>query len=281
MAEILKGAPVAAAIDKRSEELLRRLKELGTEPALAIVRVGEKDSDLSYERSAMKKCLAVGVKIKNIVLPEDISEKDYLDRLNELNEDKDVHGILLLRPLPKSIDDDKARETLLPSKDVDGCTAGSLAGVMSGEEMGFAPCTAQAITEILDHYGIDCSGKRVAVVGRSLVVGRPVSLMLLHKNATVTICHTKTENMAEITKNSDIVILCAGRMETFGAEYFSADTAVIDAGIAFNEIKGKLCGDCIFEEVEPVVSAITPVPGGVGAVTSSVLINHVLQAAWR
>ena len=281
MHELLKGAPVASAIGEKIVADVEALKEKGTVPTLAILRVGERADDLSYERGAMKKCAALGVYVKSIALSQDITEDDFFSELKKLNDDKNIHGILMLRPLPRHIDDEKARALLSPEKDVDGCTYGSLAGVFANEKKGFPPCTAQAIIEMLDYYKIECEGKKAAVIGRSLVVGRPVSMMLMHKNATVTTCHTKTLNTPEITKQADIVVVCAGKMETIGKEYFKNGAVVIDAGIGWNEEKGKLCGDCIFDEVEPLAGAITPVPGGVGAVTTAVLVSHVVEAAKR
>ena len=187
----------------------------------------------------------------------------------------------MMRPLPSHIDGEKARRMLSPEKDVDGCTDGSLAGVFANTKVGFAPCTAQAAIEILDYYGIDCSGKRVAVIGRSLVVGRPVSMLLMHKNATVTICHTKTDNIEAISKDADILVVCSGKMESVGADYLREGQVVVDVGIGWNEEKGKLCGDVKFEEAEPLAVSITPVPGGVGAVTTSVLVSHVVEASER
>lgn len=279
MAEILKGAPVAAALNEKMIADVEQLKSGGVEPALAILRVGAREDDLSYERGAMKRCETVGVKVKNVILPEDVESETFFNTLEELNNDPAVHGILMFRPLPKHIDGEKARQMLNPAKDVDGCTDGSLAGVFTNTKVGFAPCTAQAAMEILDFYGVDPAGKKAAVIGRSLVVGRPVSMMLMHKNATVTTCHTKTVDMPSITKEADILIVCAGKMESIGAEYIKEGQVVIDVGIGWNEEKGKLCGDVKFEEAEPVAGAITPVPGGVGAVTTSILISHVVEAA--
>jgi len=279
MAEILKGAPVAAALNEKMIADVEQLKSGGVEPALAILRVGAREDDLSYERGAMKRCETVGVKVKNVILPEDVESETFFNTLEELNNDPAVHGILMFRPLPDHIDGEKARQMLNPAKDVDGCTDGSLAGVFTNTKVGFAPCTAQAAMEILDFYGIDPAGKRAAVIGRSLVVGRPVSMMLMHRNATVTTCHTKTVDMPSITKEADILIVCAGKMESIGAEYIKEGQVVIDVGIGWNEEKGKLCGDVKFEEAEPVAGAITPVPGGVGAVTTSILISHVVEAA--
>ncbi len=281
MAEILKGAPVTAALNEKMTAEVAALKECGVVPTLAILRVGERPDDLSYETGAMKRCAAVGVEVKNVVLPADVCQQEFDAALTALNEDDSVHGILMFRPLPKQLDSEKARQMLNPAKDVDGCTDGSLAGVFTNTKVGFAPCTAQAAMEILDFYGIDCTGKKAAVIGRSLVVGRPASMMLMHKNATVTTCHTKTVNMPEITRQADILIVCAGQMESIGAEYVREGQVVVDVGIGWNGEKGKLCGDVKFEEAEPVVGAITPVPGGVGTVTTSVLVSHVVEAAKR
>lgn len=281
MAEILKGAPVTAALNEKMTREVEELKAKGVNPTLAIFRVGERPDDLSYETGAMKRCAAVGVAVKNVVLPADVSQEEFDQALTALNEDDSVHGILMFRPLPKQLDNEKARQMLNPAKDIDGCTDGSLAGVFTNTKVGFAPCTAQAAIEILDYYGIDCTGKKAAVIGRSLVVGRPVSMMLMHKNATVTTCHTKTVNMPEITREADILIVCAGQMESIGAEYVREGQVVVDVGIGWNEEKGKLCGDVKFDEAEAVVGAITPVPGGVGTVTTSVLVSHVVEAAKR
>ena len=281
MAEILKGAPVTAALNEKMTAEVAALKEQGVIPTLAILRVGERKDDLSYETGAMKRCAAVGVEVRNVVLPADVCQEDFDAALEQLNTDDSVHGILMFRPLPKQLDSERARQMLNPAKDVDGCTDGSLAGVFTNTKIGFAPCTAQAAMEILDFYGIDCTGKKAAVIGRSLVVGRPASMMLMHKNATVTTCHTKTVNMPEITRQADILVVCAGQMESIGAEYVREGQVVVDVGIGWNEEKGKLCGDVKFEEAEALVGAITPVPGGVGTVTTSVLVSHVVEAAKR
>lgn len=281
MALILKGAPVAKALNEKMSSKVAELKEKGVEATLAILRVGEKADDISYEKGAMKRCEQVGVKVKSVVLPADVEPKTFFAVLKELNEDNLVHGILMLRPLPGHIDGEKARQMINPAKDVDGCTDGSLAGVFTNTKVGFAPCTAQAAMEILDYYGIECVGRKAVVIGRSLVVGRPVAMMLMHRNSTVTICHTRTREMHEITKEADILIVCSGQMESVGAEYLDSKQIVVDVGIGWNEQKGKVCGDVRFEEAEPVVAAITPVPGGVGAVTTSVLVSHVVEAAER
>ena len=281
MEKILKGTPVAQAIIDRTLCDANALKEKGVIPTLAILRVGERADDISYEKGAMKRCAQAGVDVKNVVLPSDVGENEFFETLNSLNKDDSVHGILMFRPLPKHIDGEKARQMLAIQKDVDGCTDGSLAGVFSNSKTGFTPCTAQAAMEILKYYGCECSGKRAVVLGRSLVVGRPVAMLLMHKNATPTICHTRTKNPAELSKQADIVIACTGQMESLGADYFRAGQIVIDVGINWNEEKNKLCGDVCFDEVSDIVEAITPVPGGVGGVTTAVLVSHVVEAAKR
>lgn len=281
MARILRGAEVAAALNEKLTERIKALKAKGVVPTLAILRVGARPDDIAYENGAMKRCAAVGAAVKSVALPPEVDSGAFFAALEDLNRDPAVHGILMLRPLPARIDRERARQVLDPAKDVDGCTDGSLAGVFTNTAAGFPPCTAQAAMEILDHFGIACAGKRAVVIGRSLVVGRPAAMMLLHKNATVTICHTGTVDMPAIVRAADIVIVAAGRMETIGGECFRPGQTVIDVGIGWNEAKGKLCGDVIFEEAEPVVDAITPVPGGVGAVTTSVLVSHVAEAAER
>ncbi len=279
MAELLKGKAVADAITEKLVTEVEELKNKGVIPTLAILRVGERADDISYERGASKRCDAVGVVVKNVILPEDVPEADFFAKLDELNNDDNVHGILMFRPLPKHIDGEKARKALAFYKDVDGCTDMSLAGVFTGTRLGFCPCTAEAAMEILHYYGIDLKGKKVAVIGRSLVIGRPVAMLLMHENATVTICHTKTEDVAAISREADIVVAASGQMESIGADYLREGQVIIDVGIGWNEAKGKLCGDVCFDEVSDKVAAITPVPGGVGSVTTSILVKHVVEAA--
>ena len=281
MAMLLKGAPAAAALNERSAAAAAALKAKGIVPTLAILRVGARDGDLSYERGAMKRCEQIGADVKNVVLPADVEADVFFAALESLNRDDTVHGILMLRPLPKHLDGERARRMLAPEKDVDGCTDGSLAGVFTNTPLGFPPCTAQAAMEILKYYEIPLSGKRAAVIGRSLVVGRPAAMMLMHENATVTVCHTRTADVPAVTREADIVIAASGQSESIGAEFLREGQTVIDVGISWNEAKQKLCGDVRFEEAEPLVEAITPVPGGVGAVTTSVLVSHVVEAAAR
>ncbi|MEG0875915.1 MAG: tetrahydrofolate dehydrogenase/cyclohydrolase catalytic domain-containing protein [Oscillospiraceae bacterium] len=279
MAELLKGAAVAEAINQRSKTEIEKLNLQNIFPTLAILRVGAREDDLAYEKGAIKRCEKVGVQVRQLILPEEVSQEALLGEISALNEDADIHGVLIFMPLPKHLDGEAVRRALSPEKDIDGITSGSLAGVFTGSGEGFAPCTAQACVEILDFYGIDCKGKNAVVVGRSLVVGKPAAMLLLARHATVTICHTRTLDMPSITKKAEILIVAAGHPSAVGGEYVSPAQVVIDVGINFAE--GKMCGDVDFEAAEPIVGAITPVPGGVGTVTSSVLVNHVVEAAKR
>ena len=279
MAIELKGAPVAEAINSRSQTELSKLISQGITPTLAIVRVGERGDDIAYENGAVKRCEKVGVAVSRVVLDEEITQAELMKKIGKLNNDSTIHGVLILMPLPKQLDGEAVRQALAPEKDVDGITDGSLAGVFTGSGNGFAPCTAQACIEILDHYGIDCKGKSAVVIGRSLVVGKPVAILLMAKNATVTVCHTKTLDMPAVTRNAEILIVAAGKAKAISAEYLSENQLVIDVGINFAE--GTMCGDVDFDAALRIVSAITPVPGGVGTVTTSVLVNHVVEAAKR
>lgn len=280
MATLLRGAEVVSALNESIKADVRALVSRGVLPTLAILRVGEKPDDLAYERGAVKRAETVGIGIKQIALPETVSQEELIDEIAKINADEAIHGCLMLRPLPKHIDDLCAREALLPEKDIDGITDGSLAGVFAGTKRGFPPCTAQACMEILDYYKIDPAGKSAVVIGRSLVIGKPVAMMLLQKHATVTICHTRTKDMPSVTRRAEILIVAAGKPGVVGAEYVSAGQTVLDVGINFNE-EGKMTGDADFAAVEPIVDAITPVPGGVGTVTTSVLMAHVVEAAKR
>ena len=281
MAKLLKGKDVVENLNGKLIDKVKELKENGINPTLAILRVGEREDDLSYERGAKKRCELVGVEVKVVSLPIDVTEEEYLGTLDKLNKDITINGILMFRPLPKHIDESKARNMLSAAKDVDGCTDLSLAGVFTNTELGFSPCTAEAAMEILKFYDIPIEGKKVAVIGRSLVIGRPIAMLLMHENATVTICHTKTVDVPSITKEADIVVVASGQMESVGADYLKENQTVIDVGISWNNEKNKLCGDVRFDEVENLVSAITPVPGGVGGVTTSILVKHVVEAAIR
>ena len=280
MATLLRGAEVVSALNEKVQTDVRALTARGVVPTLAILRVGEKPDDLAYERGAMKRAETVGVAIRQIVLPETVTQEALLSEIAQINADDSIHGCLMLRPLPKHIDDSVVREALLPEKDIDGITQGSLAGVFAGVKRGFPPCTAKACMELLAYYNIDPAGKNAVVIGRSLVIGKPVAMMLLQQNATVTICHTRTKDMPSVTRRAEILIVAAGKPGVVGAEYVSAGQTVLDVGINFTS-EGKMTGDVDFPAVEPIVGAITPVPGGVGTVTTSVLMAHIVEAANR
>ena len=281
MARILKGKEVADALTAQMQKDVEELREAGVTPTLCIFRVGERPDDLSYERGATKRAQTVGIDVKKVVLPADVTQEVFDEAFTKVNEDDSIHGILLFRPLPKQLDNEKARQMLNPAKDIDGCTDLSLAGVFTNTKTGFPPCTAQAAMEILHHFGIQIKGKKAAVIGRSLVIGRPVGMMLMHENATVVNCHTRTVDVPSITSKADILIAASGQLHSVTGEYTNPDQVVIDVGINWDEKKGSISGDVAFEDVEPYVSAITPVPGGVGGVTTCVLIGHVVEAARR
>ena len=279
MATLLKGAPAAQALAERTAEKAAALRARGVVPTLAILRVGQRPEDLSYERGAVKRCDAAGVAVRSVVLPPDVSQASLEAAIRALNADGAVHGILLMRPLPAPLDDEAARRILAPTKDVDGITDLSLAGVFTGGGQGYAPCTAQAVIELLRYYGVPMKGARAVVAGRSLVVGRPAAMLLMAQGATVTLCHSATHDLTAETRRADILVAAIGRMGFFGAEHIGPGAAVVDVGIHADPDTGRLRGDVRFEEAEPVAGAITPVPGGLGAVTTAVLVEHVAEAA--
>lgn len=278
MAKLLLGKEVSAAINSRVADKVTELKARGINPTLGIVRVGERGDDISYERGACRKCELVGVEVIKFVLPYDVSQEELMKVIEEVNNNNNIHGVLIFRPLPRHLDEAAVINALKPEKDVDGVTKSSMYGVFTGENVGYPPCTPQACMEILDYYNIDCTGKKAVVIGRSLVVGKPAAMMLLKKNATVTMCHTRTADIPFAARQADILIVAAGRAGIAGRDYVSENQIVIDVGINIDD-EGKLCGDVVFDEAEPIVEAITPVPGGVGAVTTSVLVEHVVMAA--
>ena len=281
MAELLKGAPVANALTEKLAERVGALAEKGVTPTLAILRVGEREDDLAYERGALKRAEKTGVAVKQLVLPADCTQDELMAAIHEVNSDSRIHGCLMFRPLPKTLDEAAACNALDPAKDVDGITKGSLFGVFANQAIGFPPCTAAACIELLDYYGIELTGARVTVVGRSLVIGKPVSIMLQSRNATVTMCHTRTRDLAAECAKAEVLVVAAGHIATVGADAASEGQTVIDVGINWDDAAGKLVGDVSFDEVEPKVAAITPVPGGVGSVTTAVLCKHVIEAAER
>ena len=280
MAQLLKGAPVVAAMNEKNAARCAALAARGVTPTLAVVRVGQREDDLAYEKGVLARCGKVGVAVRPFVLPAEATQAQLLEVLAGVNADQTIHGCLLFRPLPAGMDDAAVRAALAPEKDVDGITDGSLAGVFTGTGEGFAPCTAQACVEILDYYGIPLEGKRVLVVGRSLVVGKPAAMLLDRKNATVTLCNSRTQNLPALCREADVLVVAIGKRGFIGADCIRPGQVVVDVGIHVNE-EGKLCGDVRFAEAEPLAGAITPVPGGVGTVTTSVLVEHVVDAAQR
>jgi methylenetetrahydrofolate dehydrogenase (NADP+)/methenyltetrahydrofolate cyclohydrolase len=272
----LKGAAVSAKIKEQVDELLKGLNN-GT-PKLAIVRVGERPDDLSYERGARKKMEKFGLEAESYAFPDNITDEAFKKEFAKINEDSSVDGILLLRPLPKQIKEKDIEHMIQPDKDLDGISPENIAKVFAGDDTGFAPCTAEAVIETLKNNDIPITGKKVTIVGRSMVVGRPLSMLLLKEHATVTVCHTRTENLKETCKNAEILVAAAGRAKMMDASYVGKDAVVIDVGINVDN-NGKLCGDVDFESLEGTASMATPVPGGLGAVTTAVLAKHLVKAA--
>lgn len=274
--EILKGLPVANAIN---EKLMEQVKSIeGPLPHLAIIRVGERPDDCSYERGAVKKMDKVGVRCTTYTFDADIDNETFQAEFDKINENPDIDGILMLRPLPKQLDEKQIEKKIDPRKDLDGISPLNLAKVYAGDESGYAPCTAEAVIEMLDYAGIDIKGKRVTVVGRSLVIGKPVSMLLMKRNATVTVCHTKTVDMEGTCKNAEILVAAAGSARMIKKDYVAEGAIVVDVGINVDE-EGNLCGDVDFDAITDIAAIATPVPGGVGSVTTSVLAKHLVKAA--
>ncbi len=289
MAKLLLGKEVTDALNANLQTRTAVLREKGVNPTLGIIRVGANPSDLSYEKGATKRAELVGVEVKKFELPEDATKEEVAALIDQVNADDTIHGVLMFQPFRKHLRPYQSElcNRLDPKKDMDCLTDLSNSGVyQSRSDLGYPPCTPAACMEILDHYGIDCTGKSAVVIGRSLVVGKPAAMMLMKKNATVTVCHTKTVNVAEVCKGADILISSAGVLNSLTKDFVRPGQVVIDVSINWDENKpnarggkGAIAGDAVFEEVEPIVSAITPVPGGVGSVTTSVLMKHVVEAA--
>lgn len=245
-------------------------------PKLAIIRIGERADDIAYETGILKNCAKTGIKAEVIVVNNNVSTVDFLKTLNKINENKEIHGILVLRPLPEQLDHDTVNRAISLEKDIDCMNPLNMEKVFAGNKSVMPPCTAEAVIALLKHYEIDLPGKKVVIVNRSMVLGKPLAMLFLAENATVTICHSKTKNLFEITRKADIVVTGIGRCKFFGKEYFSKESIVVDAGI--DEENGNLCGDVDFEETAEYVSAISPVPGGVGPITSMILLSNVIKA---
>ena len=274
---LLKGKPVA---DRIKEEIVKTVEECKAErrslPKLAVLRVGERPDDVAYESRVLKNCTELGIEAEIMAVDDNINMVNFIETLSRLNADPEIHGILVFRPLPEQLDMDEVSRTIRPDKDVDCMSPVNAEKIFIGDPTGIPPCTPEAVIEILKYYGYDLAGKNVAVVNRSMVLGRPLSMLFLAENSTVTICHSRTKELSNVTAGADIVVTGAGKAKFFGKEYFTGDSVVIDVGI--NMDNGSLCGDVDFEAVSDSVSAITPVPGGVGIVTSMLLLSHVIKA---
>lgn len=275
--EELRGMPVVKHIAESVTARMEKLAEKDIVPTLAVIRVGEREDDLSYERGLMKRFDSVGAKVVSKVLPADVAQDELIATLEACNKDDAIHGILLFRPLPKHLDEKKIIELVDPRKDVDCMCLTNIAHTFTQSGLGHEPCTPSAVMEMINFYNIDLTGKKVVVVGRSMVVGKPMAMMLLKANATVTICHTKTANLKEECKKADVIVACAGVAKMLDKSYVSEGTIVFDVGI--NVVDGKLCGDVDYESVTEVAKMATPVPGGVGTVTTSVLLKHTVWSA--
>lgn len=280
MAEILKGNVVAAKIKEDMSKKIGELAQQGKTPKLGIVRVGQNPSDISYEKSIIKSCDSIGIKTEVFEKEVAISTEELISFITRLNNDGEISGILLFRPLPKHIDEEAIRNTIKPSKDVDCMHPINLEKIFEGDMTGFSPATPKAAMEILLFNEIPLEGKNVVVINRSMVVGKPLAMMLLEKNATVTICHSRTKNLEEITRKADVVVTALGRPKHFTKDYFTNDSIIVDVGVSLTE-EGKLSGDVDYEAVVEFVDKITPVPGGVGSVTTTLLLNQVVDACIR
>lgn len=279
-AKRLAGKPVADQMTEENQKQAWELRSRGVIPTLAIIRVGEDAGDISYEKGAGKRAEKTGVEVRNIRFDESVSQAELLKAVQDLNEDPAVDGVLLLRPLPHHVNEKYICEQLAPEKDMDGITSGSMAGVFMDTDTGYPPCTAQACLEMLDYYGVDLAGKKVTIMGRSLVIGKPVAMMAMRRNATVTILHSKTtrEDFARAGRDADVIIAAIGRAKEVTTDQLGKDQVILDVGINADE-DGSLCGDVDYAAAEEKAAMITPVPGGVGSVTTAVLMKHVLQAA--
>lgn len=277
MSIILHGKPVVQAIKDNLQQEISLLKAQGITPSLGIIRVGNQPDDVYYENSIIKNCQSLGIKTKSNPLNHNIEMKEFIERLREVNADPMINGIMIFRPLPQQLDEDVIKHIIHPDKDIDCMNPLNLAGVFEGNAGCLVPCTAAAVMETLKHYGISLNGANVVVMGRSLVVGKPLSMMFLQENATVTICHSKTKNVSEIAKSADILVAAMGKARLIDEQYVTDTSIVIDVGI--NDLgDGKICGDVNYDVVLDKVRAITPVPGGIGTVTTTILLKHVVMA---
>lgn len=272
---ILKGKPVAEIMKEAVAEKVSNYKAVGIFPKVAILRVGNRPDDIAYEKRVIKNCESVGMIGESITVDENIDMVNLKSELSKLNLDKAVHGILVFRPLPKHLSEEEVCKMIDPLKDIDCMNPINTGKVFLGEAGGFAPCTPEAVIEILKFYGYNLVGKSVAIVNRSMVLGKPLAMLFLKENATVTICHSNTKNLQAITSKVDIVVTGVGKGKFFTPNYFSEKSTIIDVGINF--VEGAMCGDVDYESIVGTVMGITPVPGGVGGVTSMILLRHVVE----
>ena len=269
--------------DKTMEDLRVKVSELkskGVSPKLAILRVGAREDDLAYERGVLKRFETIDVEVEVTALDAGVSQDELDKAFDSINNDPKVHGILVFRPLPKPLSDEHMRRTIDPGKDVDFMDIRNMENVLAGVPGAAAPCTAEAVMALIKHYNIETKGKKVTVVGRSLVIGKPVALLLTTANATVTVCHTKTVDMEAECRNADIIVACCGVAKLINENYVKPGQIVIDVGMNVDE-NGKLCGDVDYEKVSGIAEAATPVPGGVGSITTAILLKHVVDNAER
>ncbi len=279
MATILYGKEVAETMRKDAYITVSDLRAKGISPCLALVRVGAKPDDIAYEISISSKCEQWGIKIVPHVLDEKCTQDELDECIFDINKDQSVHACLLFRPLSSSLDERRACSLLDPAKDIDGITHDSLYGVFAHESAGYAPCTAEACIRMLDHYGINLDGARVAVLGRSLVIGRPVSMLLQQRNATVTMCHSHTRDIAQICKESDIIVAAVGKARMINESYVQEKHVVLDVGMSWDAKNNKLVGDVDFDTLSSQVAALSPCLNGIGTVTTAVALEHVVKAA--
>jgi methylenetetrahydrofolate dehydrogenase (NADP+)/methenyltetrahydrofolate cyclohydrolase len=279
MAEVLKGKAVADAVKEDVAKRVNALKAKGITPKLGIIRVGARPDDLFYEGGAKKACDSMGIAYQVFEYPQDVSQDEFEGAVLAVGADRDINGILMFAPLPKHLDEKKIRNLIPVEKDVDCMSLGSAGKVFADELTGFPPCTPAACMDILKHYGIALKGKKTVVLGRSLVVGKPVAVLLLREHATVTICHSRTLDLPSVAAEADVLVAAMGRAKMVDSSYVKPGQVVIDVGINEDpDNPGKYCGDVDYASVEPIVDKITPVPGGVGSVTTAVLCKHTVMA---
>ena len=276
----LGGKEVADKIVEEIKVKVEELKGKGVSPKLAILRVGAREDDLAYERGVLKRFESAGVEVEVTAVDAGISQEELDKTFDGINNDPKVHGILVFRPLPKGLSDEHMRRTIDPGKDSDFMDIRNMENVLAGVPDSAAPCTAEAVMALIKHYQIETKGKKVTVVGRSLVIGKPAALLLTTANATVTVCHTKTVNIEEECRNADIIVACCGVAKMITEKFVKPGQIVIDVGMNVDE-EGKLCGDVDYEKVSEIADAVTPVPGGVGSITTAILLKHVVDNAGR